>query len=160
MLLDQLVCGVRDLRLQRCLLSKADLNLKAAIEEAQTAEMSTLSAAEIQGTSSYLGGRTNAAVHYQKAVGSDFYDKEEEINRLKWSQPTQRRNNPDERRQITSCLPKLWRQSSKSHRNMICLKCQRKGHLARMCQAGKSLNQPAPYHSQPKTLKLKKTALP
>ncbi|KAG8138715.1 hypothetical protein E2320_001502 [Naja naja] len=34
MLLDQLVCGVRDLRLQKRLLAKANLNLKQAIEEA------------------------------------------------------------------------------------------------------------------------------
>ncbi|KAG8139021.1 hypothetical protein E2320_001799 [Naja naja] len=64
MLLDQLVCGVRDLRLQRHLLAKADLNLKAAIEEAQAVKISTLSVAQIQSSSSYLSRRTNIPIHY------------------------------------------------------------------------------------------------
>ncbi|KAG8140648.1 hypothetical protein E2320_003323 [Naja naja] len=55
MLLDQLVCGVRDLRLQRRLLAKADLNLKQAIEEAQAAELSSVSAAAIQKANSLPG---------------------------------------------------------------------------------------------------------
>ncbi|KAG8128776.1 hypothetical protein E2320_015638 [Naja naja] len=50
MLLDQLVCGVKDLCLQKCFLPKANLTLKMAIEEAQATELSTISAAEIQGS--------------------------------------------------------------------------------------------------------------
>ncbi|KAG8139410.1 hypothetical protein E2320_002177 [Naja naja] len=92
MLIDQLVCGIRGLRLQRCLLAKVDLDLKTAIEEAQATEMSTLSAAEIQGSSSYPSGRTNAAIYYNEAISPDFYD-EEEIYHLKGSQPAQIRNN-------------------------------------------------------------------
>ncbi|KAG8127232.1 hypothetical protein E2320_014178 [Naja naja] len=64
MLLDQLVYGVRDLRLQRCLLAKGDLTLKIAIEEAQAAEMSNLSAAEIQGSTNIPATKPNATVHY------------------------------------------------------------------------------------------------
>ncbi|KAG8137810.1 hypothetical protein E2320_003760 [Naja naja] len=75
MLLDQLVCGIRDLHLQRRLLTKADFSLKVAIEEVQAAEMSTLSAAEIQGSSSYSSRRTSAAVHYEEAVNADFMKK-------------------------------------------------------------------------------------
>ncbi|KAG8147532.1 hypothetical protein E2320_000168 [Naja naja] len=66
MLLDQLVYGVRDLRLQRCLLAKGDLTLKMAIEEAQAAEMSNLSAAEIQGTTNIPATKPNATVHFEE----------------------------------------------------------------------------------------------
>ncbi|KAG8134657.1 hypothetical protein E2320_007753 [Naja naja] len=62
MLLEQLVCGVQDLRLQRCLLVKAKLTLKMAIEEAQAAQFSTLSVAEIQGSG--CTPITKASVHY------------------------------------------------------------------------------------------------
>ncbi|KAG8130559.1 hypothetical protein E2320_017292 [Naja naja] len=96
-----LVCGIRDLYLQRHLLAKADLSQKAAIKEAQAVEMSTLSAAEIQGSSSCMDRRINAAVHYEEAICKDFYDEEEEINCLKGPQQAQRRNNPAETRQIT-----------------------------------------------------------
>ncbi|KAG8138846.1 hypothetical protein E2320_001635 [Naja naja] len=39
MLLDQLVCGVRDLQLQRHLLTKADLKLKQVIEEVRSCQI-------------------------------------------------------------------------------------------------------------------------
>lgn len=54
MLLDQLVCGVLNLRLQRWLLARADLTLQVAMDEARAAEMSAASAAKIQ--HSQLGG--------------------------------------------------------------------------------------------------------
>ncbi|KAG8128638.1 hypothetical protein E2320_015456 [Naja naja] len=64
MLLDQLVYGVRDLRLQRHLLAKGDLTLKLAIEESQAAELSALSAAEIQGNPA---NQNSSAIHYDEA---------------------------------------------------------------------------------------------
>ncbi|KAG8127612.1 hypothetical protein E2320_014555 [Naja naja] len=64
MLLDQLACGVRDLRLQRCLLAKGDLTLKIAIEESQAAQLSELSAAEIQGNPV---SQNSSAIHYDEA---------------------------------------------------------------------------------------------
>ncbi|KAG8136271.1 hypothetical protein E2320_009224, partial [Naja naja] len=81
MLLDQLVCGVRDLRLQRHLLAKGDLTLKMAIEEAQAAEMSNLSEAEIQGTTSSPAAKPNATVHFEEFT-HDFLDYGEDVNRL------------------------------------------------------------------------------
>ncbi|KAG8147766.1 hypothetical protein E2320_000047 [Naja naja] len=63
MLLDQLVCGVRGLRLQRHLLAKGDLTLPMALEESQAAEMSALSAAEIQGSPI---SQNSSAVHYDE----------------------------------------------------------------------------------------------
>lgn len=45
MLLDQLVCGLRDLRLQRRLLAHSELTVQAAMDEARVSEMSDKSAA-------------------------------------------------------------------------------------------------------------------
>lgn len=47
-LVEQLVCGVRDLRLQCHLLARSDLTLQTAIDEARAAELADKSAAEIQ----------------------------------------------------------------------------------------------------------------
>ncbi|KAG8134210.1 hypothetical protein E2320_007337 [Naja naja] len=65
MLLDQLVCGVRDLWLQRRLLAKADLNLKQVIEEAQAAELSNAILEAVD-----LGGmRQIGGLHEAKSAG-------------------------------------------------------------------------------------------
>ncbi|KAG8138966.1 hypothetical protein E2320_001745 [Naja naja] len=139
-LLDQLVCGIRDLCLQRHLLAKADLNLNPAIEEAHAMEMSMLSAAEIQGSSSYPSGRTNTAIHYEEAVNAEFYNEEEEINHLKGLQLAPRRNNIADKRfsspQIV-CLSNggNYARATCCFRNIIFLKCQKKGHLARISSA-------------------------
>ncbi|KAG8139578.1 hypothetical protein E2320_002342 [Naja naja] len=82
MLLDQLVYSVRDLRLQRRLLAKGDLTLKMAIEEAQAAEMSNLSAAEIQGATNSPAAKPNATVHFEELTPDKFLDCDEDINRL------------------------------------------------------------------------------
>ncbi|CAI5765670.1 Hypothetical predicted protein [Podarcis lilfordi] len=46
-LMDRIVCGVRDIRLQRHLLAKPDLMLQKATEEAVASEAVELSAQEI-----------------------------------------------------------------------------------------------------------------
>ncbi|CAI5785653.1 Hypothetical predicted protein [Podarcis lilfordi] len=46
-LMDQIVCGVRDIHLQRCLLAKPELTLQKATEEAMASEAVELSAQEI-----------------------------------------------------------------------------------------------------------------
>ncbi|KAG8139199.1 hypothetical protein E2320_001980 [Naja naja] len=99
MLLDQLNCGVRDLRLQRRLLAKADLNLKQAIEEAQAAEPSNVSAAAIQKANSLPGGKPSSAVHYKDTLFEDEdFEGEEGINRLRTPQPMQKKSLPIDRR--------------------------------------------------------------
>ncbi|KAG8140499.1 hypothetical protein E2320_003209 [Naja naja] len=82
MLLDQLVYGLRDLRLQRHLLAKGDLTLKLAIEEAQAAEMSNLSAAEIQGATSSPATKPNPTVHFEEITPDENLDYGEDVNRL------------------------------------------------------------------------------
>ncbi|KAG8139620.1 hypothetical protein E2320_002394 [Naja naja] len=84
MLLDQLVCGVRDLRLQRRLLAKADLTLKQGIEEAQAVELSSVSAAAIQKAINLPGSKPSTAINYEDAAYEDEYlEEEEEVNRLR-----------------------------------------------------------------------------
>ncbi|KAG8142799.1 hypothetical protein E2320_005995 [Naja naja] len=78
MLLDQLVCGVRDLRLQRRLLAKADLTLKQGIEEARAAELSSVSAAAIQKSINVPGSKPSTAINYEAAAYEDEYLEEEE----------------------------------------------------------------------------------
>ena len=48
MLRDRLVCGVRDVRVQRNLLAKPDLNFKTAFELAQAAEVAEQNAKDLQ----------------------------------------------------------------------------------------------------------------
>lgn len=49
-LLEQLVCSVRDLRLQRLLLAKTDITLQSTLDEVYAFEMSDKSAAGIYKT--------------------------------------------------------------------------------------------------------------
>ncbi|KAG8147419.1 hypothetical protein E2320_022974, partial [Naja naja] len=104
MLLDQLVCGVRDLRLQRRLLAKADLTLKQGIEEAQAAELSSVSAAAIQKANNLPGSKPSTAVNYEDAAYEDeFFEEEEEVNRLRTPQPFQKRRLPTQQLICLSC---------------------------------------------------------
>ncbi|KAG8123569.1 hypothetical protein E2320_018876 [Naja naja] len=123
MLLDQLVCGVRDLRLQRRLLAKADLNLKQGIEEAQAAELSSVSAAAIQRANSLPGNKPSAAVHYEDASCEDeYFEEEEEVNHLRAPQPFQQRRLPTEQLICLSCGENHLRTTC-CFRNAVCLKC-------------------------------------
>ncbi|KAG8127248.1 hypothetical protein E2320_014175, partial [Naja naja] len=80
MLLDQLVCGLRDLRLQRRLLAKGDLTLPMALEESQAAKMSALTAAEPQGSPI---NQNSSAVHYDEASDEEGPEEFRDINRLR-----------------------------------------------------------------------------
>ncbi|KAG8125073.1 hypothetical protein E2320_020308 [Naja naja] len=82
MLLDQLVCGVRDLA-TKALLAKADLTLKQGIEEAQAAELSSVSAAAIQKANNLPGSKPSTAVNYEDAAYEDEFFEEEEEHRHK-----------------------------------------------------------------------------
>ncbi|KAG8139606.1 hypothetical protein E2320_002369 [Naja naja] len=69
---------VRDLRLQRRLLAKADLTLKQGIEEARAAELSSVSAAAIQKSINVPGSKPSTAINYEAAAYEDEYLEEEE----------------------------------------------------------------------------------
>ncbi|KAG8135588.1 hypothetical protein E2320_008603, partial [Naja naja] len=105
----------------------------------QAAELSTLSAAAIQGSNSNPGAKT---------------DDEEDINHLRGQQLSQWKNwspnnkpmqsQPASQLICMSCGGNHLRLTCK-FRNIICLKCQWKGHIARVCRSGRNFNQP-PTH--------------
>ncbi|KAG8132458.1 hypothetical protein E2320_010311 [Naja naja] len=131
MLLDQLVCGVRDLRLQRRLLAKADLTLKQGIEEAQAAELSSVSAAAIQKANNLPGSKPSTAVNYEDAAYEDEYlEEEEEVNRLRTPRPFQKRRPPIQQLICLSCGGNHLRTTCR-FRNAVCLNCQRKAARCR-----------------------------
>lgn len=88
MLLDQLVCGVRDLRLQRRLLARSDLTLPTAMDEARASKMSAKSLAEIQRSQSGGGplATTSQSIHYEGSEQQDTSDGNGEVSRLKATQ--------------------------------------------------------------------------
>lgn len=67
-LLDRVVCGVRDLHLQCCLLAKPDLMVQAVLDEARAAEISELSLAELQRKTSPTIFFKPVDVHYEEAT--------------------------------------------------------------------------------------------
>ncbi|KAG8131082.1 hypothetical protein E2320_017651 [Naja naja] len=67
-LLDELVCGLRDLRIQCRLLAKPDLTLQSALDEACAAELSNRSTIEIKGVSSPVAEKKTLAVHQEEAT--------------------------------------------------------------------------------------------
>ncbi|KAG8123504.1 hypothetical protein E2320_018857 [Naja naja] len=69
-LLDGLVCGLRDLRIQRRLLAKPDLTLQSALDEA-CMELSNRSTIEIKGASSSAAEKKTLAVHQEEATEED-----------------------------------------------------------------------------------------
>ncbi|KAG8135049.1 hypothetical protein E2320_008107 [Naja naja] len=118
------------------LLAKGDLTLKMAIEEAQTSEMSNLSAAEIQGVTSSPVAKPNATL----------LDYGEDINHLtNHQQLSQQRGwNPGNKPQQFPTVQIICLSCGGNHlrpacrfSNAICLNCQHKGHIARVCKSGK-----------------------
>ncbi|KAG8147255.1 hypothetical protein E2320_022363 [Naja naja] len=104
MLLDQLVCGGKRPRLQRRLLAKADLTLKQGIEEAQAAELSSVSAAAIQKAINLPGSKPSTAINYEDAAYEDEYlEEEEEVNRLRTPRPFQKKRPPLQQMICLSC---------------------------------------------------------
>ncbi|KAG8139224.1 hypothetical protein E2320_001997 [Naja naja] len=137
--------------LQRHLLLKGNLTFKMAIEESQAAELSMLSVAEIQGNPV---SHSSSAVHYDEAFPEESSDEADDVNCLRQPKATQRKNwsatnQPPWSQPICLSYGGNHRRASYKFRNAICLKCQKKGHLARICQAGKTFNQPQQPFLQP-----------
>ncbi|KAG8130646.1 hypothetical protein E2320_017255, partial [Naja naja] len=99
--LDGLVCGLRDLRIQRRLLAKPDLTLQSALDEACAAELSNRSTIKIKGASSSAAEKKTLAVHQEEATEEDAnLPGDDDIHRLKtasgkyWQSTKQPRHNP------------------------------------------------------------------
>lgn len=87
-LLDQLVCGVRDICLQCRLLAKTDITLQTALDKAHVAEMSTRLTADIHRVQSPLAAKKQKqkktiAVHHDKVDPEDVTDDDEDVNHFK-----------------------------------------------------------------------------
>ncbi|XP_058044030.1 uncharacterized protein K02A2.6-like [Ahaetulla prasina] len=139
MLLDQLVTGVKDLRLQRRLLARSEVTLQVAIEEARASEMSERSSAEIQrfhvGTAAAAAAVKPLSVHHEDADGDAPFPADEAVRRLNAARRNEcnreGRGNPD------MCLGcgRNHNHSSCRFKTAICRRCGRMGHLSRVCRA-------------------------
>lgn len=80
MFLDQLVCGVHDLRLQRQLLAHKDLTLQSALDEARAYEMAEKYAAIIQCSNGEVPDKA-VTIYYEDSDQSESSEAEE----MKWA---------------------------------------------------------------------------
>ncbi|KAG8139193.1 hypothetical protein E2320_001964 [Naja naja] len=88
------------------------------------------------------GSKPSTAIHYEDAAYEDEYlEEEEEVNRLRTPRPFQKKRPPLQQMICLSCGGNHLRTTCR-FRNAVCLNCQRKGHLARICQSPRSTNQP------------------
>lgn len=81
--LDRLVCGIRDLLLQRCLLAKTDLTLQTVLDEDDATELSNKSMEEIQKSNSPPAVRKSTSVHHKELSPEEMTDEDEDIHCLK-----------------------------------------------------------------------------
>ncbi|KAG8137290.1 hypothetical protein E2320_004538 [Naja naja] len=130
-LLDRVVCGVRDVKLQWCFFAKTDLTLQMVLDKAQAAEMSNQSMAEIQKSNSSPALWKPVTVHHEDANHDESADEDDDICCLKSSKG---RNVATEKRQPTcaGCGGNHLQMACK-FRNVICQRCEKKEHLARVC---------------------------
>ncbi|CAI5799292.1 Hypothetical predicted protein [Podarcis lilfordi] len=83
-LLDRIVCGVRDEKLQCRFLAKSDLTLKQAIEEAQAMEAAKHSTAEIcKAYSPTIPKKPTTVYHEEISKSESCSDNEDDVCRIK-----------------------------------------------------------------------------
>ena len=132
MLRDRLVCGIQDVSVQRRLLAEPDLTFKKAMELAQTAEMASKNAKQLQNTPS---NPPNGSVHA-----------------LNTTQHQQRRAPPTGSRDQTCYRCGNKHASSECRfKNATCNFCHKKGHIAKVCQTKAKqvpVEQPRPVRSR------------
>ncbi|XP_058049000.1 uncharacterized protein K02A2.6-like, partial [Ahaetulla prasina] len=126
-LLEQLIRGVRDIRLRRRLLAKSNLTLANALDEARAHEMSTHAADTLQKRLSPMAGAKPSSVHHEGTYRESTSEEEEDVHYTGKST----REDPEE---CGSCGGRHQRQRCK-FRDAICRRCERKGHLAQVCRA-------------------------
>ena len=112
MLRDRLVCGISDDRIQRRLLGERELTFEKAVEIATATEMASRNVMD-------LGGKTPSSDNNVNKV-------EEEIAPPKF-QPKRECYRCGGNHDPSSC----------KYKNEVCYKCQKKGHMAKVCKGKK-----------------------
>ncbi|KAG8142838.1 hypothetical protein E2320_006026 [Naja naja] len=82
-LLDRVVCGVRNVKLQWHLLAKTDLALPMELDKAQAAEVSNQSMAEFQNSNSPPALQKPVTVHHEDANHGELADEDNNVHHLK-----------------------------------------------------------------------------
>ncbi|KAG8137102.1 hypothetical protein E2320_005642 [Naja naja] len=143
-LLDRVIGGMRDVELQRRLLAKTDLTLQMALKEAHAAEMSSRSTAKIQKSNRPPASRKPATVRHEDANCGESADEDDDVNCLRYPKG---RNVATEKWQpaCAGCGGNHPRRVCR-FKNAICYRCEKIGHLARVCRA----NQPTFPKRMPK----------
>ncbi|XP_060546776.1 gypsy retrotransposon integrase-like protein 1 [Pantherophis guttatus] len=138
MLLDQLVCGIKDLKLQRRLLARSELTLQVALDEARAAEMSGRSAAEIHRYQTpSLANPKPLSVHYEDSDQGESSDEEREVSRLKATQRKRGGSTKLFKFAQDTCLGcgGNHRRTDCRFKTIVCRRCGKRGHLSRVCRA-------------------------
>lgn len=133
MLLDWLVCGVRDINLQRHLLAKPNLTLQTALDEARATESSNRLAAALQKNGSPPASRRTATVHWESTEHEESTDIED-VCRL-WSKKKRASSEADDRQPICASCGNNHPRAACRYKEVICQRCDWKEHLARVCHA-------------------------
>lgn len=128
---DQIICGVKDLNLQRQLLAKPNLTLQMALDKARATENSIRSTAALQKSTNPTVLRQNATVHQDSTERKGSTDEENEVCRLR---SVRRRTSEGTMMGCKGCGRNHMR-SACHFKDAICWKCDKKGHLARVCRA-------------------------
>ncbi|KAG8131823.1 hypothetical protein E2320_009744 [Naja naja] len=124
-LLDWLVCGLKDLRIQHRLLTKPDLMLQSALDGACAVELSNKSMVEIHGASSPVSGEKTLAIHQEEATEEDTdLPGDDNIHQLKTASGKYWQSTKTA--QAQSCI---------GFKTVNCQCCGKRGHLARKCRA-------------------------
>ncbi|KAG8124123.1 hypothetical protein E2320_019441 [Naja naja] len=135
-LLDPLVCGLKDLRIQHRLLAKPDLTLQSALDEACAVELSNKSTVEIHGASGPVSGRKTLAVHQDEATEEDVnLPGDDDIYQLKTASGNNWQSTKTAQAQSCIGCGGNHTQAACRFRTANCQRCGKRGHLARKCRA-------------------------
>lgn len=140
-LINWIICGVRDIRLQWHLLAKPDLTLQQAIEETLASETAEHSTQEISKASSPPTSKKPILVHLDGITDDESYSsKDKDVHGVKPESGKFKRQTKDQS-ECAGCGGSHPR--SKCHfRDAICQHCSRKGQIAKVCQSAQPLDTP------------------